>query len=196
MANQNTRKPATRKATTKKAETKQPEVKQEEAKVEQTIEQPKPQRAKVVQIETNELIPVRSMTEGKLIYKNQLGYKWVWAYYGATLDLEFGVLKDMKGRHPAFLDDMKILVDDEDAANALGLTKLYEENFMIEDLDAFFELNFEQMYDILSKLPKGLKGAVATRARKLVEEEKLDEGKKIRLLNEKLGIDLKLFQKD
>lgn len=186
-----TRKPASSKATPKKEAVE----KLEKAEVEAVVVEAKPTRAKRVEIDRNELIACRNAVYGELIYvSDQTRQKYLWDSYGRVQYLTMGELMIMQGSQPRFLTDVWLIIDDEEAARYLDLTKLYESLVEIEDLDAFFDLPIKKMEEILPKLPNGLKATVATRARKLVEEQKLDSGNKIRLLEEKLNIELKMFE--
>jgi hypothetical protein len=192
MTNQ-TNKPAARKPRTPKATPKKEVVEViEEVKV---AEAKKPTRIKRVEIDHNELIACRNAVDGSLIYiSDQTRQKYLWDAYGRVQYLPMGELMTMQGSQPRFLNDVWLIIDDEEAAQYLGLTKLYESLVELENLDSFFNLPIKQMEEILPKLPKGLKTTVATRARKLVEDKSLDSGNKIRLLEDMLNIELKMFE--
>lgn len=188
------RKPRTPKATPKKEVVEVVEVVEavEEVKV---TEAKKPTRIKRIEIDHNELIACRNAVDGSLIYiSDQTRQKYLWDAYGRVQYLPMGELMTMQGSQPRFLNDVWLIIDDEEAAQYLGLTKLYESLVELENLDSFFNLPIKQMEEILPKLPKGLKTTVATRARKLIEDKSLDSGNKIRLLEDMLNIELKMFE--
>lgn len=187
-----TRKPAANKKAEEKVEVKDvAEEKVAEKEVEKTPT--KPARAKRIEIDKNELIVCRSTVSGRLIYKTSENQKIVWAEYNAEQELEMGELIRMKGAHPKFLNDILLVVDDEEAAEYLGLNKLYDELFEADDLDSLLTKENAELKEILSKLPKGLKKTISTHARKLVEEGTLDSLGKIRLIEQELGVDLQMF---
>lgn len=186
------RKTTPKKETAKKVETVETETAEVEAPV---VEKAKPARAKRVEIDRDELIACRNAVDGSLIYiSDQTRQKYNWDSYGRVQYITMGELMVMQGSQPRFLDDVWLIIDDEEAAQYLGLTKRYESLVGLEDLDAFFDLSLKEIEEILPKLPNGLKTTVATRARKLIQEKKLDSGNKIRLLEEKLNIELKMFE--
>ena len=188
----NTRKTPTRKnSPVKKAENAvEVESKKEETATEKNT---KPARAKRIEIDRNELITCRSTVSGRLIYRTGEKDKIVWSDFGSERELEMGELIRMKGEHPKYLTDMLIVIDDEEAAEYLGLKKLYEDLFELEDLDSLFEKSNKELEDLLPKLPSGLKKTLATHARRLVEERTLDSLSKIRLIEQALGTDLQMF---
>jgi hypothetical protein len=195
-----TNKTTTRKPASSKAAPKKEAVETLEEAVVETVEKAvvaevKPTRAKRNEIDHNELIACRNAVDGSLIYvSDQTRQKYLWDSYGRVQYLTMGELMIMQGSQPRFLNDVWLVIDDEEAAQYLGLTNLYESLVELEDLDAFFNLPIKRMGEILPKLPNGLKTAVATRARKLVEDKTLDSGNKIRLLEGHLNVELKMFE--
>ena len=194
-----TTKPTTRKRTAKPVETK----KVEEVKAPELVEavQPKevevkeaPKRQKRKEIDRNELIACRSTTNGRLIYRSpRTQEKFTWSDFGSVEYLEMGELLTMKSSHPKFLNDVQLVIDDEEAADYLGLNKIYDEMLQVDDLDSLFDKTNDELAVILPKLPNGLRKAVSTRARTLVEEDRLDSISKIKLIEQELGVDLQLF---
>lgn len=186
-----------KKATPKKTTPKKASVKKVEAKDVEAVEEVKPKaptRKKRVEIDRNEMIACRSMTNGKLIYiSDRTRSRYVWSDYGTLQYIEMGELLDMRASHPKFLDDVRLIVEDEDAVEYLGLTHKYETLDGIDNLDALFDKPADELLDILPKLPKGVQHSVSTRARKLVEEGTLEKLNTIRAIEEALNIDLKMF---
>jgi hypothetical protein len=190
--------PSTRKPNQRKVATKEAEL-EKDVEVVEVAKAPEIQptkRAKRVEIDRNEMIECRSATNGKLIYvSNRTSEKYLWDDFNAVVFIDMGELLTMKSSQPAFFNDVLIVLDDEDAVEYLGLKKLYETVFKLDDLDAFFDQPINELAEILPKLPKGLQKTVSTRARKLVENGRLDSLSKIKLIEEKLGVDLQLFMK-
>ena len=163
--------------------------------VETTAPSPTPTRAKKIEIDRNEMITTRSTVDGDLIYiSHRTKAKYIWEGYGAELQIDMGELQDMKGSQGKYLTDCHLIVDDEQAAEALGLSKTYDDLVGLENLEDFIlETSNKDLEEILPKLPKALKSSIGTVARKLVEEDVLDRRNKIKLIEEKLGVDLQLF---
>ena len=177
-----TRKPATKKTTAKK----------EEVKKEEVVEEPK--RAKVKKIDANELITVRSVTKNGLTYiSKKTGTEVKWSEYGAEEYMEFGELLTMKASKPRFLSDPFIVIDDEDVAERLGLTKMYSEMIDLQNINGFYSLSLEEMKEKIDKMPVGIKRLVSDRARELVETGVFYDIRKIKLLEKELKIELQLL---
>lgn len=159
-------------------------------------EEVKPQRQRRKEIDRNELIACRSTTTGRLIYISPRSKeKFIWDDFGHIEHLEMGELITMKSAHPKFLTNVQLVVDDEEAAEYLGLNKIYDDMLHVEELDDIFEKTNDELLEILPKLPAGLKKAVGNRARTLIEEgaASLDSRSKVKLIGQELGIDLQLF---
>lgn len=154
-----------------------------------------PARAKRIEIDHNELIPCRSTTHGGLTYiSKRTGERIFWEDYGAVQDITMGELRNLYASSPSFITNVRFVIDDEEAVEALGLVKLYEDIFDIGDLDDFFNKDYRELEEILPKLPKGLKDSVATKARAKIADKTLDSRSKIKLIEEKLQIELLLLE--
>lgn len=173
-----------------------PVPKEEKVKVEKTEEVvEKPKRKKRQEIDRSELILCRSTTHGNLIYLSpRSGAKYVWDDYGSELDLEMGELVNMNGsQNRKFLQDGYLVIDDEEAAEYLGLTKIYEQLAHLDNLDKLFSKSVEEMFEIVPRLPKSMKITLASKAREMIEDGSLDSIGRINALEKLLGVDLKDF---
>lgn len=187
---------ATPKKTTSKKKTTTPKKVKEEVveTVKEEIKEEQPVRRKK-QIDLHMEVPCRNVNDGEVIYvSRKSGLQTLWSAYGDIVFIDVGELLTMKASQPRFLNEPWIVIDDEDAAKYLGLDKLYEKLFGIEDLDDFFNQSLDKMEEVLIKLPKGLKESIAIRARKKIEDETLYDTRKIRLLEDKLKIDLSILR--
>lgn len=148
------------------------------------------------QIDLDMLVPCRNATDGSLIYKSRkTGLQTVWTNHGDIEYMDVGELLTMKASQPKFLNEPWLIVEDENVVEYLGLKHLYQRLVDTDDLDSFFNKTHTEIAEILDRIPNGTKDAIATRARKLVEEGTLYDNRKIRILEEKLKIDLSLFEK-
>ncbi|PLR72311.1 hypothetical protein [Bacillus sp. UMB0728] len=184
--------PAKRKAPAKKAV----EETQIVEKAEEVTETPAPtpKRKQKVEIDRNELVSCRNVTDGQLIYKSRKnGLTTVWMNHGDTEYLEVAELLTMKASQPKFLNDVWLVIDDEDVVEFLGLKHIYKNIVDIDDVDSFFDKSPSDMAEALTKLPKGLQDTIGTRARKLIESGELYDTRKISALEEALKIELKMF---
>lgn len=168
-----------------------------ETVLEEVVEEVKaqPKRAiKKARIDNNELVPVRS-TQNSLIYiSKRTGEQIEWSSFGEVQDVSFGELNTMKGNQKRFFTEGWIIVEDEEAIEQLGLTKQYQDLLDITDMDEFFDMEIEDMSNSLEKMPRGYKKSLAVEARKRIEEGGLDSRSVIKLLEEKLDVDLKIFE--
>lgn len=153
-----------------------------------------PKRTKRIEIDRNEMILCRSMTNGVLIYvSDRTRNRYVWSDFGTVQYIDMGELLDMRASHPKFLNEVQLIVEDDDAVEYLGLTKVYETVADFGDLDEFFNKSTDELSEILEELPSGIKRTIANRARTLIEDGTLDQLNKIKLLEDKLKVDLKMF---
>ena len=163
--------------------------KEQKATVETT-----PVRQKRKDIDANELVSCRSTTHGNLIYiSKRTGEQFFWYDFGTTLDIPYGELKALNATAPEFIKDVLFVIDDEEAVEALGLKKMYDQLFDIEDIESLFNMKYEELEVTLDKLPKGLKDSVATKALEMVKTGEFDSRSKIKLIEEKLQIELTLL---
>ena len=168
----------------------------DDAPIEVAEEQPKvaPVRQKVTKIDANELVCVRSVTKGGLTYiSSKTGTTVKWENYGVEEYMEFGELLTMRASKPRFLNDPFIIVDDEDVAARLGLTKLYENMIDIDNLEGFYEQSLTAMEEQLDKVPKGIKRLISDKSRELIQNGALYDIRKIKLLEDKLQLDLQIL---
>jgi hypothetical protein len=165
----------------------------EENKQEKVNQEPQVRRKK--QIDLNLEVPVRNVHDGEVIYvSRKTGLQTLWNSYGDEVFMDVGELLTMKASQSRFLNEPWIIIDDEDVAKYLGLDKLYEKLIGTEELDQFFELTVGEMEEILNKIPKGMKESISIRARRKFEDETLYDNRKIRLLQDKLKIDLNILR--
>lgn len=162
--------------------------------VEKVEEVKAPERAKRAQIDPNALVPCRSTTHGELIYiSKRSGERIIWEDYDDVQDITMGELKNLHASSPSFINDVLFVIDDEEVVDALKLTKLYETIFDIGNLEDFFDKEYNELEKLLEKLPKGLQKTVASKAGEMVRNDKLDSRAKIKLIEEKLKVDLQIL---
>lgn len=153
-----------------------------------------PKRKQKVEVDRNELVICRNVTDGQLIYKSRkTGLTTIWMNYGDVEYLDVGELLTMKASQPKFLTDVWLVIDDEEVVEFLGLKHIYKNLADVEDIDSFFHKTPSEINEIASKLPKGLKETIGTRARKLIESGDLYDNRKIKALENTLKLELQLF---
>lgn len=188
------KKTVAKKTTPKKTAAKKVAVEKVETQEVEVVEKAKPVRNKRIEIDRNDMIPCRSVTNGTLVYiSDRTKARFLWSEYGVVQYIDMGELLDMRASQPKLLNDVMIVIDDEEAVQYLGLTEKYESLANIDDLDSFFAKSEAEMKKILPKLPNGIKQSIATHARKLIDEGELGDLNKIRILDEHLKTHLKVF---
>lgn len=191
-----TRRPRTRKEVAPKVETTTEETVITVEEVKEVVVETKPTRKRINQIDLNELIPVRSLTNHKLVYVSKAtNSKYVWSNYGDIEYLTYGEINTMKSQYPRFIQDCLIVIDDEEVIDILNLGKLYENLYTVDELDALFKKSNYELEELLPKLPNGVKKSVAGRAKELIDNETLVDFRKIQTIEELLNVDLSILIK-
>ena len=179
------------KKTNKKVETKQ--TFKEETKTAQT-KKPETRRKIRKTIDPNELILVRSVTKGALIYRSRRnGMITRWGNYGDTTYMTFTEILDMRSANSRFLTAPFVVIDDEEVAKQLGLDKIYKNMINMDDIKGFFNKDLEYIENKLNIMPKGMLQLIADQAREMIKKDELYNIKLIKLLEDKLKIDLRIL---
>ena len=192
-----TRKTTPRKTTaTTKAKATPVEPTEVEAQEEATVEAPKPieRTKKRLEINRDDLIECRSAVRNLVYVSKRTSEKFEWSDYGDVQYITLGELIAMKSTQPRMLKEGWLIVDDEEAIEQLGLAKMYGNLFEINDIDEFFGLSESEMKRILNNMPRGFKNSLGNFARERVQSGLLDSNRKIKLLEELLDVDLKIFE--
>lgn len=173
------------------------EEKVENEVVKEVVEEKKPTRKRLNQIDVNELIPVRSLTKGKLVYISKAtNARYVWGNYGDVEYLTFGEINTMRSQYPKFIKDCMVLIEDDEVIELFNLEKLYETVYSVEELDLIFKKSISELQLMLSTLPSGIKKSIVARAKELIESEVLTDYRKIQTIEKELKVDLMILLKD
>ena len=145
------------------------------------------------QLSRDDLITVMNNTAGTFIYQSRrTGREWLFTEYGQTDEIELGELITINNSHPRILKEPWLLVLDEDAIEYLGLKRLYENVLNPEELDRFFSMSVDKMEQLLDKMPRGMKELIVGIAREKIKTGEFDSMAKIRLIEDKLKVNLRL----
>ncbi|MFJ7982438.1 hypothetical protein ACIQ1D_19430 [Lysinibacillus xylanilyticus] len=186
---------AVRKTTQKTQPVEVTEKVENEVVVEETVNPtPTARPKKRIDIDRDEVIPCRAGANNLVYISKRTSEKFEWAVYGDVQYITMGELISMKSTQPRMLKEGWLIVDDEEAIEQLGLAKMYGNLFEIDDIDEFFELSESEMKRILTNMPRGFKNSIATFARERIEQGELDSNRKIKLLEQLLDVDLKIFE--
>ena len=166
----------------------------EEVVVSQPVQEKKTTRKRLNQIDVNELIPVRSLTNHKLVYVSKAtGARYVWSEYGSVEYLTFGEINTMRSQYPKFIKDCLILIEDDDVIELFNLDSVYENVYSVEELDNFFKKSNFEIEELIITLPNGVKKSLVSRAKELIESEVLTDYRKIKTLETQLNVDLTIL---
>ena len=160
----------------------------------ETVEQAPARARKRMDINRDDLILCRSARNNLIYISKRTSEKFEWAEFGDVQYITMGELISMKSTQPRMLKEGWLIVDDEEAIEQLGLAQMYGNIFEIEDMDDFFAQSEQETERILSNMPRGFKNSIATFARERIESGTLDSNRKIKLLEQLLDVDLKIFE--
>ena len=121
---------------------------------------------------------------------NSLGRYKVWKECGSAVMLSVEDLVDIESLQPTMFTDGYLTIDDEEITEALGLTEVKETIDKVKNLEEFLKSDIKEIDRVLDKLPTAIKENVITGAVNMVREDRIDSNRLIRLLENKLGIEL------
>ena len=121
---------------------------------------------------------------------NSLGRYKVWKECGSAVMLSVEDLVDIESLQPTMFSDGYLTIDDEEITEALGLTDVKETIDKVKNLEEFLKSDIKEVDRVLDKLPTAIKENVITGAVNMVREDRIDSNRLIRLLENKLGIEL------
>jgi len=155
------------------------------------ITKPIETRRKAVQIDRNEMIAVRSVTYGNLVYVSpRTGMVTRWSDFGVVEWMEFGELLTMKSSMPKFFTKPWVVIDDEEVLKYLGLEEQYKLLINIDDINAFFNKPLVEISALLKAFPSGIKETIKLKARDMVRSEELNDLRVIKVLENEFKIGL------
>lgn len=168
----------------------------EEVMVEEKANKPKkPAVKEAKKYAPNDMVPCRSITYGELLLpgtKSKILYTW--ANYGDTTEVEFQDLQALKSTRSSYIFKPRFIIEDEELVeqwkNDLG--NIYDDIIAI-DVEAIFNLPANQLKAKLKKAPAGIQQAVKNVAGEKIMNGSLDSLAKIKVIDEILGTDLKLY---
>ena len=145
----------------------------------------------------DELITCRSITYGELLLtgtKSKLLYSW--ANYGDPTEVEYQDLQALKSTRSSYLFKPRFVIEDEELVEQWGkdFGDMYK-NIVDVDVEDLFKLPMAQFKSKLKKAPKGVQQAVKNIAGEKILNGSLDSLAKIKVIDEILGTDLKLYIK-
>ena len=167
----------------------------EQVKASMSVENKKVEKKEVVDdgffgIDPRSKVKVVSNFYGTVGVYNSLGRYKVWKECGSTVMLSVEDLVDIESLQPTMFTDGYLTIDDEEITEALGLTEVKETIDKVKNLEEFLKSDIKENDRVLDKLPTAIKENVITGAVNMVREDRIDSNRLIRLLENKLGIEL------
>lgn len=131
----------------------------------------------------NEMILVKNMTPGKLIYisKRVQGYRVDWENRDDVQYMELIELMNMFASQRSFFSENWIWVEPE-ILEYLGAAKFYEASLAPEDLEAIFNLPVDQLISTISRLTDSMRLTVRRYAKEKIVRGELTDLNVVRAL--------------
>jgi len=179
------------KATEEVVATEMKEVKAATAETELEASHQAPQRKEKKKIDLNEMIPLKNLTSGSLIYvSKRTGLITEWEKLGDVQYMEWQEVMNMKSSQPRFTNEPWVEIMDEDAVENLGLKSVYEKLVPADELDQFFMKAPKEIEQFLRVAPQGTRKLIGDKAAELVRNRQLVNVLTIKTLERELSIDL------
>lgn len=148
------------------------------------VEEPKaaPKQKKVYDM--HELVSVRNMTPGQLIYKSNrnIGYIVEWAAYNDEQPMEIMELKNMLASQRGFFERNWIWIDDPELLAELGVARYYKTMLSPDEVDALFALEADEMIAKVAALTKDMQTTILTVAKEKVAANEIKSYQMIQAL--------------
>lgn len=165
-------------------------IKQEEEDIVAVAKEEKKKALKSENIDRNELIEVMNGLSGGLILGSQRsGLVWKFTEYGQTDFIEYHDLEAIRNSGANLFTDAILIVLDERVVKKFRLEELYKNIVMPEDFEKIFRLGLEEIKTFLEKAPEGMKQAFVGKAVELYGQDKLNNIRLIKFIEEKFNID-------
>lgn len=141
--------------------------------------------------ESGDMIRVRSMVSGELVYKSSVasGGTYIWGDVGEACEIPYSELMVMRNSQRAFFEKNWITMDFA-VLKQLGVAEHYDTCVDFDNVDAVFGYDSERIKKSISVMSAEMKGAVTVRAKALIGAGKLDSISKIRALEQALNTNL------
>jgi hypothetical protein len=148
---------------------------------------------KVRKLDDKTLVTVISNFSGQLFYRSpRTQDEWEFAEYGDEHEMSIQELKSMKAQHRRFFEDKWITFaeKDQDVISHLKVEKYYKDGFVQDDLEDIFEKSIEELSDIIETATPNEKSLIITKAREKFESGELVNLHIIKLIEDKLHVDV------
>jgi hypothetical protein len=149
---------------------------------------------KTRKLDDKTMVKVISNFSGLLFYRSpRYNDEYEWAEFGDENEMSIQELKSMKASHRRFFEDKWITFAEHEADDIikhLKIEKYYKDGFTQDDLEDIFEKPVEEIADIIDTATHNEKSLILTKAREQYESGELVNTHIIRLIEEKLHVDI------
>jgi arsenate reductase-like glutaredoxin family protein len=157
---------------------------------EQVIEK----KTKVRKLDDKTVVTVISNFPGFLYYRDpRTQDEFEFAEYGDEHEMTLQQLKTMKAQHRRFFEDKWITFAEheaEDIIKYLKVEKYFKDGVAQDDLEDIFEKSVEEIADIIDTATANEKSLILTKAREKYESGELVNTHIIKLIEDKLQVDI------
>ena len=145
----------------------------------------------VVDLPKDTIIPVKSMTFGRLNYFTRAGAPYWWQKIGDVTNMTVGAIEEMNNYNRDYLHKPMVILMDERAVKYFRLKEVYENVAKINNLKSLFKQNIETIEKTIdSALAVNMRDILIAKVRTMYKNGSLKDIKIIRLLERKLQFDL------
>lgn len=167
-------------------------IKKDGLKIEEVKEAPKKTKVKKLDDKTN--ITVISNFPGLLFYRSpRYNDEFIWSEFGDENEMSLQELKSMKASHRAFYEQKWITFTEEDSDDVikyLKVEKYFKDGVAQNDLEDIFEKDVNEIADIIETATPNEKSLILTKAREQFESGDLVNTHIIKLIEDKLQVDI------
>lgn len=160
--------------------------------VEEQVVEKKP--VKVKKLSDTSIVTVISNFPGFLYYRDpRTQDEFEFAEYGDEHEMTIQQLKTMKAQHRRFFEDKWVTFSEDesdDIIKHLKIEKYYKDGVEQNDLEDIFEKSVDEIADILDTATANEKSLILTKAREQYEAGELVNTHIIKLIEDKLQVDI------
>ena len=145
----------------------------------------------VVDLPKDTIIPVKSMTFGRLNYFTRAGAPYWWQNIGDVTNMTVGAIEEMNNYNRDYLHKPMVILMDERAVKYFRLKEVYENVAKVNNLKTLFKQNIETINKTIdAALAVNMRDILIAKVRTMYKNGSLKDIKIIRLLERKLQYDL------
>lgn len=145
---------------------------------------------KVRVLQDTDKVTVMNNTTGRYGYEGKNGYSIDFEEYGDTFDIPLGELKQiMASKHKKHLKEAWIIVLDEDAVEALNLTREYKYVYTEEQVEGLLA-NPHKIEEVFPKMSSAMQMVILNTAKNKAKNGEMNDLRVVTALKNIAGIDI------